>query len=338
MLVRISVLAVLVTVSIGMATYRPNEDPLWREFKMKFKKFYSNKNEETGRYFVWKQHLKEIEEHNSNPKNTYKIGINHFSDLTHKEFREQMGGCFKLPQHIIENNITEGSTFLPPSNVDLPDQVDWRSEGYVTPVKNQGQCGSCWSFSSTGSLEGQHFKKTGVLPELSEQNLVDCTKSYGNEGCKGGWMDNSFKYVRDNKGIDSETGYPYYTRELGYCYYNAQYNTATDTGFVDLPSGDENALKTAVATVGPISVAIDATHASFMRYRSGIYYETQCGNGLRNLDHAVLVVGYGTENGYDYWLVKNSWATTWGDQGYIKMARNYNNQCGIATKASYPLV
>lgn len=334
----LSVLAVLVSVSVGLPSFRPKEDQLWRDFRMKYKKFYADEFEETGRYYVWRQHLKDIETHNSNPENTYKIGVNHFSDLTHAEFREQMGGCYKLPKHMVEGNVTEGSTFLPPSFVDLPDTVDWRKEGYVTPVKNQGQCGSCWAFSSTGSLEGQTFKKTGKLPELSEQNLIDCTKSYGNYGCRGGWMENSFKYVRDNRGIDSETGYPYYTRDLGYCYYNAQYNTASDTGFVDLPSGDENALKVAVATIGPISVAIDATHSSFMRYRSGVYIEPQCGNGLGNLDHAVLVVGYGTENGYDYWLVKNSWATTWGDAGYIKMARNRNNQCGIATKPSYPLV
>lgn len=328
----------VVALAIIASCENPNEDPLWREFKLKFGKFYPKKHEESGRYFIWKQHLKEILEHNNNADNKFKKGINQYSDLTHQEFREQMGGCFKLPKHILEGNVTEGSTWLPPSHVDIPDTVDWRTEGYVTAVKNQGQCGSCWSFSSTGSLEGQTFKKTGRLPDLSEQNLVDCTKSYGNEGCRGGWMDNSFKYIRDNHGIDSESGYPYYARELGYCYYNVKYNTATDTGFYDLPSGDENALKIAVATVGPISIAIDATHPSFTSYRSGVYIEPLCGNGLANLDHAVLIVGYGTENGEDYWLVKNSWATTWGDAGYIKMARNRNNQCGVATKASYPLV
>lgn len=338
MLIPPAIILLFASVSFGLPKGHPNDDPLWREYKMRFKKFYAEEHDERGRYYLFNQHMKDIEIHNSNSEKSYKKGLNQFSDLTHSEFRQQMGGCFKLPKHIIEGNITEGSAFIPPSNVEVPDTVDWRSQGYVTAVKNQGQCGSCWSFSSTGSLEGQSFKKTGKLPDISEQNLVDCTKSYGNQGCNGGWMDNSFKYIRDNKGIDSETGYPYYARELGYCYYNAQYNTAEDTGFVDIPSGDENALKIAVATVGPISVAIDATHSSFMNYRSGVYYEPQCGNGLANLDHAVLVVGYGTENGMDYWLVKNSWATTWGDAGYIKMARNYNNQCGIATKASYPLV
>jgi len=328
---------ILLALVIGVACTLPMEDPAWREFKLQFGKFYKDPNAEVARYAIWKQKLKEIAEHNSNSKHTYKKGLNHFSDLTHEEFRQQMGGCYKLPANYTADK-SEGSTFLPPSNVEIPDEVDWRQQGYVTPVKNQGQCGSCWSFSTTGSLEGQIFKKTGTLPSLSEQNLVDCSKSYGNQGCHGGWMDWAFKYIRDNKGIDSEQGYPYYARELGYCYYNAQYNTATDTGFVDIPSGDENALKQAVATIGPISVAIDATKPSFMSYRSGVYIEPTCGNTLANLDHAVLVVGYGTENGQDYWLVKNSWDTYWGDQGYIKMARNRNDQCGIALKASYPLV
>lgn len=313
-------------------------DPLWIEFKLKFGRFYNTETEEAKRYTIFQENLKDINKHNNNPAHKYKKGINHFSDLTHEEFRQTMGGCAKVPKHILEGNITDGSHWVSPAHVEIPDEVDWRTQGYVTAIKNQGQCGSCWAFSSTGSLEGQTFKKTGTLPDLSEQNLVDCTKSYGNEGCKGGWYENSFKYIRDNHGIDSETGYPYYARELGYCYYRSDYNTAEDTGFVDLPSGDENALKTAVATIGPISVAIDATHASFMSYRSGVYIEPSCGNTLYNLDHAVLVIGYGTENGEDYWLVKNSWGTYWGDAGYIKMARNRNNQCGIATKPSYPLV
>ncbi|XP_065650114.1 procathepsin L isoform X2 [Hydra vulgaris] len=313
----------------------PMKDPEWRRFKIKFGKFYSNDDEETSKYLNWKMNNDKIKSHNSENR-FFKIGMNQFSDLTHEEFIKIHGGCFKLPKSTV--NITKGSTFLPPSNVDIPGEVDWRTEGYVNPVKNQGQCGSCWAFSTTGALEGQTFRKTGVLPDLSEQNLVDCTQSYGNEACNGGWMDNAFKYISDNKGIDSEAGYPYYAKALGYCYYNQQFNVASDTGFVDIPSGDENALKVAVATVGPISVAIDATKSSFMSYQSGVYYEPTCGNGLENLDHAVLVVGYGTEEGRDFWLVKNSWDITWGDQGYIKMSRNMSNQCGIATKASYPLV
>jgi len=330
------------TASLSLARMLEAEDPMadpeWRDYKLKFGKFYS-KSEESSRYQTWCQNKKDITEHNLRTKTYYK-GLNNFTDMTHKEFKEQMGGCYRIPQHLLDANITssgEGSTFMPPCNVELPAEVNWVTKGYVTPVKNQGQCGSCYSFSTTGALEGQMFRKNGRLPLISEQNIVDCSTKYGNYGCRGGWMDYAFKYIHDNGGIDSETGYPYYARELGYCYYQSNYNIADVSGFVDV-GHTEAALKVAVATIGPISVAIDATHPSFMQYKSGVYFEQACGNTIRSLDHAVLVVGYGTEGGYDYWLVKNSWGTYWGDGGYIKMARNYNNQCGIACKPSYPLV
>jgi len=213
----------------------------------------------------------------------------------------------------------------------LPAEVDWRNEGWVTPVKNQGQCGSCWSFSATGALEGQNFNKTGVLVSLSEQNLIDC--STANYGCNGGDIDYAFQYVEGNGGIDTETAYPY-TGQQGSCHYNAANSAAGCSGWVDLPSGDEDALQQAVATVGPISVAIDASSIMFQLYHSGIYQNPFCSS--TNLDHAVLVVGYGTSNGQPYWLVKNSWGTSWGQQGYFMMARNDGNMCGIATSSSYP--
>jgi len=310
------------------------QDDAWLEWKMTHKKFYKDEKEESVRRMIWGMNLQDVIQHNSNGKHKYKKGLNHFSDLTSTEFKETMLGCVRVP----EKEDANATRFVRDPNLKLPDAVDWRAQGYVTPVKNQGQCGSCWSFSSTGALEGQHFKKTGQLVSLSEQNLIDCSTTYGNYGCKGGWMDNSFKYVRDNRGIDTEASYPYYTRSLGYCYFRAQYTGATDTGYVDIPMGDEQALQQAVATIGPISVAIDATHPSFQSYRTGIYYEPLCGSSLQSLDHAVLVVGYGSENGEDYWIVKNSWGTYWGDEGYIKMIRNYSNHCGIATKASYPTV
>jgi len=229
-----------------------------------------------------------------------------------------------------------GSLFLAPENSVVPDAIDWRDKDYVTPVKDQGQCGSCWSFSTTGALEGQHKRKSGVLTSLSEQNLVDCSKKFGNNGCEGGLMDNAFAYIKENHGIDTETSYPYEGKE-GRCRYNKRAIGATDSGFVDVPAGSETHLKQAVASVGPVSVAIDASHESFQFYNEGVYDEQECSS--EELDHGVLVVGYGTsEEGQDYWIVKNSWSPKWGRDGYVFMSRNKNNQCGIASSASYPLV
>jgi cathepsin L len=262
----------------------------------------------------------------------FKLEMNHFGDMEPHEFQKIMNG---FRRNYNETKAKRRVTFLSPSFVVPPAEIDWRQHGYVTPVKNQGQCGSCWAFSSTGALEGQHFKKSGKLVSLSEQQLVDCSAKFGNEGCNGGLMDQAFDYIKSNNGLDSESVYPYDGSDKK-CRFKKDGVGATDEGFVDVPTGDEGKLAEALATVGPISVAIDASHETFQFYSKGVYDETDCSS--EDLDHGVLAVGYGTEDGKDFWLVKNSWGEEWGDVGYIKMARNKKNQCGIATSASYPLV
>ncbi|GIX82500.1 cathepsin L [Caerostris extrusa] len=303
-------------------------DPHWKEFKQTFGKSYS-KDEEFKRRIIWENKIKWIVKHNLQADlgfHSYHMGINKYSDLTYEEFTRSMMGY--RPGNLSESIA---SHWLPLSNIQLPDTVDWRAQDYVTPIKDQESCGSCWAFSATGSLEGQHKKKTGYLASLSEQNLVDCVT--GNAGCAGGWMDTAFQYIKNNNGIDTEVSYPYKGID-DTCHFNPATVGATCTGYVDV-GPDESSLQQAVATIGPISVTIEANDR-FINYKGGIFDDPTCGGSL--LNHAVLIVGYGTEGGQDYWLVKNSWGVSWGLGGYVKMSRNKSNQCGIASKASYPLV
>nr|AAL34984.1 cathepsine L-like cysteine protease [Rhodnius prolixus] len=304
----------------------------WLAFKAMHGKNYRNQFEEIFRMKVFIDNKKKIDEHNAKyelGEASYKMKMNHLGDLMVHEFKALMNGFKKTP------NAERNGKIYVPSNENLPKSVDWRQRGAVTPVKDQGHCGSCWSFSATGSLEGQLFLKTGRLVSLSEQNLVDCSKTYGNSGCEGGLMNQAFQYVRDNKGIDTEASYPYEARENN-CRFKEDKVGGTDKGYVDILEASEKDLQSAVATVGPISVRIDASHESFQFYSEGVYKEQYCSPS--QLDHGVLTVGYGTENGQDYWLVKNSWGPSWGESGYIKIARNHKNHCGIASMASYPVV
>ncbi|EDO36727.1 predicted protein [Nematostella vectensis] len=321
----------LFAVASGFVVKFDEDEQQWQAWKLFHTKKYTTVTEEGARKAIWRDNLKKIQKHNAEG-HSFTLAMNHLGDLTQDEFRYFYTG---MRSHYSNYTKKQGSAFLAPSHVQVPDTVDWRKEGYVTPVKNQGQCGSCWAFSTTGSLEGQNFKKTGKLVSLSEQNLVDCSTAYGNNGCQGGLMDYAFKYIKENGGIDTEESYPYEARN-DRCRFQKSNIGAVDTGFVDVTHGDEEALKTAAGTVGPISVAIDAGHMSFQFYHSGVYNNAGCSS--TSLDHGVLVVGYGTYQGSDYWLVKNSWGERWGMEGYIMMSRNKNNQCGVATQASYPLV
>ncbi|XP_069102619.1 procathepsin L-like [Argopecten irradians] len=332
-MLRLVCIAAVLVAAMALPITDVKLDDEWNIFKTMYKKEYNLMGEAMMRRQIWESNVRLIQKHNlefDRGVNTYTLGMNEYGDMTNEEFVQTMNGY-------LMRNSSSGSLFLPPSNVqDLPTTVDWRTKGYVTPVKNQGQCGSCWAFSTTGSLEGQTFKKTGKLVSLSEQNLVDCSSREGNHGCKGGLMDQGFQYIKINNGIDTESSYPYRAKTGFFCKFKKSDVGATDTGYTDIKSKSESDLQSAVATVGPISVAMDAGHKSFQLYRSGIYTEKECSS--TRLDHGVLAVGYGTDGGQDYWLVKNSWGTKWGMEGYVKIARNQGNMCGLATQASYPTV
>jgi cathepsin L len=299
---------------------------LWKLYKQTHGKNYAP-SEEVERFRLFQERVALVNEHNARfaaGKVSYSMEINANADMTVTEMMHRNG---------YRQNDKRGQGVKLVSVDALPDSVDWRTKGYVTGVKDQGQCGSCWSFGTTGTLEGQWFKKTGNLVSLSEQNLVDCDTDW-DMGCNGGLPTYAYKYIIKN-GIDTEESYPYTARD-GNCKFNPANVGANMTDFVEVAQDDEDALKTAVANIGPIAVGIDASHFSFQLYSGGIYDEPRCSS--TRLDHAVLVIGYGTENGKDYWLVKNSWGKSWGIDGYIKMSRNVNNQCGIAHDASYPIV
>jgi len=277
------------------------------------------------RYNIFKTNMDYVEKWNSENSLTV-LGLTNMADLTNAEYQK-----IYLGTHI---DVT--ATYVPVIEEPTPtvDTVNWKLKGAVTAIKDQGQCGSCWSFSSTGAIEGISQIKRGTLPNVSEQNLMDCSTSYGNQGCNGGLMTSAFKYVVANKGIDTEISYPY-TAKAGSCHFTTANIGATITSYGTVASGSESALVTAIARQ-PISVAIDASHNSFQLYKSGIYYESACSSS--RLDHGVLAVGYGSDTTGDYFIVKNSWGTSWGTAGYINMARNRSNNCGIATQAAYPTV
>nr|ABK91809.1 cathepsin L-like proteinase precursor [Clonorchis sinensis] len=309
---------------------------IWKHFMTTYKRNYIDPSEHERRFKIFANNFVRISKHNVRfiqGQVSYTMGINEFSDKTDEELKRLR--CFRGSL----NASRDGSKYItiaaPP-----PSEIDWRNKGAVTPVKNQGNCGSCWAFSATGAIEGQNFLATGNLVSLSEQQLVDCSSEYGNNACNGGLMDNAFKYVKDSNGIDTEASYPYVSGETGdanpTCRFNLKEAVVRVTGYIDLPRGQVSELKQAVGHYGPISVAINAGLPSFMSYKSGVYSDDQCSSD--DLDHGVLLVGYGEENGIPYWLIKNSWGPHWGENGYVKILRDHNNLCGVASMASYPLI
>ncbi|XP_028749522.1 cathepsin Q-like [Peromyscus leucopus] len=319
----------------GASAHDPSLDAEWEEWKMDYEKSYSLE-EEAMRRTVWEKNLKIIKDHNGENglgKNGYTMEMNGFGDMTGEEFKNMMVN-FPIQPHNKRKSIWKRAV----GGVDLPKFVDWRKKGYMTPVRNQGKCGSCWAFTVAGAIEGQMYHKTGKVTPLSVQNLVDCSRPHGNNGCASGNTYNAFQYVLHNGGIEAEATYPYERKEWK-CRYRPTRSAAKIKAFFVLPEG-EDILMDAVANKGPIAVSIDAFHDSFLFYKTGIYHEPNCSSSVVN--HAVLVVGYGHEgdemDGNKYWLIKNSWGKKWGLKGYMKLAKDWNNLCQISSYAQYPIV
>jgi cathepsin L len=304
-----------------------------------FDRNYPTLEERAHRYAIWVTNLERIS-HTNSLDLSYKLRLNQFADLTDDEFRVKVhghrGSCYQGHSNIpkISTRDTKSASNTPPAP--LPASVDWTTKGVVTPVKNQGDCGSCWAFSTTGSIECEYAIATGQLNSLSEQQLVDCSYAEGNLGCDGGDMDAAFKYVVKEGGLCSETEYPY-TASDGICKATScgtKYDPITT--YTDVTVDDETALETAVVS-GCVSVAIEADQYAFQYYSSGVLTGL-CGTSL---DHGVLVVGYGTSGSQEYWKVKNSWGTTWGEEGYVLICRacdknGAKGECGINMEPSYP--
>lgn len=310
----------------------------WKQFSIfqeRFSKKYESILEFKSRFEVFSSNLKYILEHNSDSTQNFTLGMNQFSDLTNDEFKEKYVSGLK-------NGVSVGSygckSFS--SSGSAPDTIDWRTLNKVSSVKDQGQCGSCWAFSSTGAIESAWAISKNQLIDLSEQELVDCATGilYGSHGCNGGQMEGGFKYVIGN-GQCLNSAYPYtsgLTKSAGSCQKCS--SSVQISGCYDVVPNDQLSLKVAVSKQ-PVAIAIEADTTYFQSYSSGILDSVKCGT---TLDHGVLIVGYGEENGQKYWIVKNSWSETWGDKGYVRIARSESANdagiCGIGMNPSFPVV
>jgi len=335
----VSALLALSYLQSELQTKEPNLNSTeWQMYKQEFGKTYDSQEVDSLRKLIFFASKLRVEKYNKEHEHL-KGRVNHLSDWTEEEKKRLLG--VKIGQDTSwRQNSAEGEKFLREilaRDVEVPEELDWRKvPNRVSAVKDQGQCGSCWAFSAIGTIEGQEVlvKNVSEITPLSEQNLVDCVYLNRN-GCDGGYMHEALIYARE--GLETSKDYPYKAKG-GPCRADDSKIFIKDSGVTFLPDGDEETMKQVVAKFGPVSVGIDAALASFQFYHKGVYLDKSCGNALRWIDHGVLVVGYGhdEESKLDYWIVKNSWGAKWGEDGYVRMARNHNNTCAITSYATIP--
>jgi KDEL-tailed cysteine endopeptidase len=329
--------ALLFTLGVSASSADPQLKGAFEAFISQFEKTYESAEEHAKRFAIYVENRVRVARMNAEHSHAT-FALNEFADLTWEEFRATYVGGYKPALEKQWEGLRHLGTHKY-SGAELPTEVDWSAKGAVTPVKNQGQCGSCWAFSTTGALEGAWEIASGKLVSLSEQQLVDCSKKQHNNGCHGGLMDNGFTYVEQSD-LCTEESYPYKASEnkcdTSSC--SVGLPKGSVTGFKDVHPDDEDALMEALSK-GPVSIAIEADHQAFQFYSGGVLKKA-CGTAL---DHGVLLVGYGEKDGVKFWKVKNSWGASWGEQGFIELEREKSpdgkaGECGLLSNPSYPVV
>ncbi|KRJ98039.1 procathepsin L [Drosophila yakuba] len=305
--------------------------------KSEFEKFKNNNNrkylrtyDEIRSYKAFEENYKVIEEHNQNFKDgqtSFRLKPNIFADMSTDGY---LKGYLRLLKSNIEDSADNMAEIVgSPLMSNVPESLDWRSKGFITPPYNQLSCGSCYAFSIAESIVGQVFKRTGKILSLSKQQIVDCSVSHGNQGCVGGSLRNTLRYLQSTGGIMREEDYPYAAR--GKCQFVPDLSVVNVTSWAILPVRDEQAIQAAVAHIGPVAISINASPKTFQLYSDGIYDDPLCSSA--SVNHAMVVIGFGK----DYWILKNWWGQNWGENGYIRIRKGVN-MCGMANYAAYAIV